>query len=67
MRPRSRGFRASSSTLPLIAFSTQTGINASASERQSTWSALKTMGTDQFVGGVIGNFKLDESHSWPPP
>lgn len=52
---------ASSSTLPLIAFSTQTGINASASDVQSTWSALKTMGTDQFVGGVIGNFKLDES------
>lgn len=52
---------ASSSTLPLIAFSTQTGINASASDIQSVWSALKTMGTDQFVGGVIGNFKLDES------
>ncbi len=52
---------ASSSTLPLIAFSTQTGINASASDVQSVWSALKTMGTDQYVGGVIGNFKLDES------
>jgi hypothetical protein len=51
----------SSSTLPMIAFNTQTGLNTSTGEVQSVWSALKSMGTDQFVGGVIGNFKLDES------
>jgi len=52
---------ASSSTLPTIAFSTQTGINTNQSEIQSTWNALQTMGTTQYLGGVIGNFKLDES------
>ncbi|NTF17548.1 hypothetical protein G6L37_03995 [Agrobacterium rubi] len=52
---------ASSSTLPTIAFNTQTGIDASAADIQNTWTALQTMGTDKFVGGVIGGFKLDES------
>jgi hypothetical protein len=47
--------------LPTISFATQTGITASTSDIQATWNSLKTMGTDQFVGGVIGNFKLDES------
>lgn len=52
---------ATSATLPTIAFSTQSGLNASTSQIQSTWESLKTMGTDQFVGGMIGGFKLDES------
>lgn len=52
---------ATTSTLPTIAFSTQTGLNTSASQIQSTWESLKTMGTDQFVGGMLGGFKLDES------
>lgn len=52
---------AASSTLSTIAFTTQTGINASQSDIQNTWNALQTMGTDQFLGGVIGGFKLDEA------
>lgn len=52
---------AASSTLPTIAFSTQTGIDATSSDIQNTWTALQTMGTDKFLGGMIGGFKLDES------
>ena len=52
---------AASSTLPTIAFNTQTGIDATSADIQNTWTALQTMGTDQFVGGVIGGFKIDES------
>jgi hypothetical protein len=52
---------ADSSTLPVISFSSQTGIETSPSEIRSVWSALQTMGTDKYVGGVIGSFKLDES------
>jgi hypothetical protein len=52
---------ASSTTLPTINFSTATGLNASTSDIQSTWQQLKDMGTTQYLGGMIGGFKLDES------
>lgn len=28
---------------------------------QNTWSDLQTMGTTEYLGGLLGNFKLDES------
>lgn len=52
---------ASSSTLPTINFSTATGLNTSAADIQSAWNQLQTMGTTQYLGGMIGGFKLDES------
>lgn len=42
-------------------FDNASGTNASASDIQNTWSALQALGTTKFVGGTIGNFKLDES------
>lgn len=52
---------ASSTTLPTINFSTATGLNASAGDIQGAWQQLKDMGTTQYLGGMIGGFKLDES------
>lgn len=53
--------QAASSTLSTIMFQDSTGLNYSNQDVQSTWSALKSMGTDKFLGGMIGSFKLDES------
>lgn len=53
--------QAASSTLPSIMFQDSTGLNYSNQEIQTTWNALKTMGTDSFLGGMIGSFKLDEA------
>ncbi|TLX16898.1 hypothetical protein [Rhizobium sp. MHM7A] len=53
--------QAASSTLSSIMFQDSTGLNYSNEDIQSTWSALKSMGTDSFLGGMIGSFKLDEA------
>jgi len=53
--------QAASSTLSSIMFQDSTGLNYSDADIQSTWNALKTMGTDSFLGGMIGSFKLDEA------
>lgn len=42
-------------------FQNATGINTDTSGITETWDTLKQMGTDEFLGGVIGGFKLDES------
>lgn len=55
------GLAASSTTLPTINFSTATGLNATTSDIQSAWKQLSDMGTTQYLGGMIGGFKLDES------
>lgn len=52
---------AASTSLSSAMFQDTTGLNASTQDIQSTWNALKTMGTDKFLGGNIGSFKLDES------
>lgn len=52
---------AASTALSSAMFQDTTGLNASTQNIQDTWSALKTMGTDQFLGGSIGSFKLDEA------
>jgi len=45
----------------LLNFERQTDLPVSAESVQSTWSQLVAMGTNQFLGGTIGGFKLDES------
>src|SRR5690606_5349444 len=52
---------ANANDLSLKTFIRETGLSADPRSVQSTWSQLKTMGTDQFLGGSIGGFKLDES------
>ncbi len=52
---------AASTALSSSMFQDTTGLNASTSDIQNTWTALKTMGTDKFLGGSIGSFKLDEA------
>lgn len=52
---------AQSSSLSEIMFQDTTGLNYSGKQVQDTWTALKSMGTDSFAGGMIGSFKLDES------
>ncbi|MTH96699.1 hypothetical protein [Roseibium sp. RKSG952] len=52
---------AAASELNVAMFNNKTGLSTDTSAIQETWSALQQMGTDQFLGGVIGNFKLDES------
>jgi hypothetical protein len=53
--------QAASSSLSSIMFQDSTGLNYSNEQIQSTWNAMKTMGTDSFLGGMIGSFKLDEA------
>lgn len=48
-------------TLSLMSFARETGINADQGKLQSTWNDLHAMGTTKFLGGMLGNFKLDES------
>lgn len=52
---------ASANNLSLKTFERETNLPVSADTVQSTWSQLVAMGTDQFLGGTIGGFKLDES------
>jgi hypothetical protein len=52
---------AASNPIAITNFTSGSGLNTTESEIQSTWSALKALGTTSYVGGMIGNFKLDES------
>lgn len=52
---------ANASYLALKSFERETNLSASVESVQSTWSQLVSMGTNQFLGGTIGGFKLDES------
>lgn len=52
---------ASSDPIAITKFSSGSGLNATESEVQNTWSALTALGTSSYLGGTIGNFKLDES------
>lgn len=52
---------ASANNLSLKSFERETNLPISADTVQSTWSQLVAMGTNQFLGGTIGGFKLDES------
>ena len=52
---------AQSGPLSLAAFTRETGIKADAATVQQTWQALQSMGTTEFLGGMLGNFKLDEA------
>lgn len=47
--------------LSLSAFQRETGIRADEGTIQQTWTALQAMGTDKYVGGMLGGLKLDES------
>lgn len=47
--------------LSVKSFFRETELSPSPETIQRTWSQLKTMGTDEFLGGTIGGFKLDES------
>ena len=47
--------------LKIAKFNDKSGLDATEAEVQETWTALKAMGTTEFVGGTIGNFRLDES------
>lgn len=47
--------------LSLNTFGRETGLQISTQETQSIWSQLTALGTNQFLGGTIGSFKLDES------
>ena len=52
---------AASNPIAITNFTSGSGLNTSETEVQQTWSALKALGTDSYLGGMIGNFKLDES------
>jgi hypothetical protein len=52
---------AANNPIAITNFTSGTGLKASEGEVQQTWSALKALGTDSYLGGMIGNFKLDES------
>lgn len=52
---------AASNPIAITKFTSGSGIDTSESEIQTTWNALKALGTNSYVGGMIGNFKLDES------
>lgn len=47
--------------LNLKTFERETKLPISVEGVQSTWAQLLSMGTNQFLGGTIGGFKLDES------
>lgn len=52
---------AASNPIAITNFTSGTGLDTTEAEVQSTWSALKALGTDRYLGGMVGNFKLDES------
>jgi hypothetical protein len=52
---------AASNPIAITNFTSGSGLKATESEVQNAWSALRALGTDSFLGGMIGNFKLDES------
>lgn len=52
---------AQSNPLMLTRFNDATGLEAGDAAIQRTWNALVALGTDEFVGGAIGNFKIDEA------
>lgn len=52
---------AANNPIAITNFTSGTGLNTTEGEVQQTWSALKALGTDSYLGGMIGNFKLDES------
>ncbi|MGH0003716.1 hypothetical protein ACQU0X_26875 [Pseudovibrio ascidiaceicola] len=45
----------------LLRFQDLTEMAVSSTDLQKTWSDLATLGTTKFLGGAIGNFKLDEA------
>lgn len=47
--------------ISLASFQRETGIKVDESKIQQAWNALETMGTTKFLGGMLGNLKLDES------
>lgn len=47
--------------LSLSTFRTETGLTADDTAVQRVWNSLEAMGTTQFLGGMLGGFKLDES------
>lgn len=57
----SPAFSASSDPITITNFSTSSGITTTETEVQQTWAALQAAGTTSYLGGMIGNFKLDES------
>nr|WP_250808002.1 hypothetical protein [Neorhizobium tomejilense] len=52
---------AMSDPLAITKFTSGSGLGASESDVQNAWNSIKALGTDSFLGGLIGNFKLDES------
>jgi hypothetical protein len=58
---QSGAFAAMSNPIAMTNFTSGSGLKASEADVQAAWSALKALGTDSYVGGLIGNFKLDES------
>lgn len=57
----SPSFAAASNPIAITNFTSGSGLNVSEADVQKTWSALKALGTDSYLGGMIGNFKLDEA------
>jgi hypothetical protein len=47
--------------IAISSFNSKTGLSASEADVQSVWNALQSMGTTNYIGGTIGNFKIDES------
>lgn len=48
-------------SLVLSQFEDRTKLSTNDKVIDETWSKLKAMGTNEFLGGAIGNFKLDEA------
>ena len=51
---------AESDPIAITNFSSSTGIETTESEVLQIWNALKALGSDEFLGGNIGNFQIDE-------
>ena len=44
----------------LLNFSSSTGLDTTEGEISEIWNALTTLGTNEFLGGNIGSFQIDE-------
>jgi hypothetical protein len=61
MLSASPALAAATNPIAITNFTSGTGLTTNEAEVQQTWTALKALGTDSYLGGMIGNFKLDES------
>ena len=52
---------AASNPIAITNFTSGSKLDVTESQVQSAWSAVQALGTDSYLGGLIGNFKIDES------